>query len=298
MALADIKSLQNFDAPFYAVIGHPVAHSLSPFIHESWMTSCNIKSRYSAIDILPADLKSGVRALADKGCRGFNVTVPHKETIIPLCGKLDESARKIGAVNTVSIDENGTLTGFNTDAFGFIRNLQVQHKDFQFADKTALILGAGGATKAIVHGLLQQNIRAIYLANRTKSKAEKLVAEVGEAAVSPIDWERRYDVLADIDLLVNATTLGMEGQPPLCFDLGRLKKGATVYDIIYKPLMTDLLQNAKDKGFHVVTGLGMLLYQAQKAFEIWHGVRPDISDEFMLELENMAQGHKKTGDKA
>ena len=258
-----------------AVIGHPINHSKSPIIHNDWMARAGIVGVYEAIDIAPEDLDGRVHELVKAGYSGLNVTLPHKQSIMGLCGEVDMAAQKIGAVNTVKIQE-GKLFGYNTDAYGFIQNIKA-NAAFDFENKSAFVLGAGGAARAIIQGLIEAGISKIYLTNRTKEKAQELRG-MNSAVIEIVDWGVRESVLGNVDLLVNTTSLGMVGKPPLEIDLSGLKKSALVTDIVYTPLMTDLLAQARGGGHDIVSGVGMLLYQAQKSFEIWTGVLPEVDE--------------------
>jgi shikimate dehydrogenase len=253
------------------VIGHPIAHSKSPLIHNYWIAEHGLNGGYEAIDIPPEDLPEALpRLLRDEGYKGFNLTLPHKEIALGICDEIDDLARAVGAVNTVWIDESGKICGTNTDVFGFIENLGPVPLG------PAVILGAGGAAKAILHGLLQAGISEIRVTNRTRDKAEALAVN---GRVKVFDWDARHDALDRAALLVNTTSLGMYGKPPLEIDLGALPSSAVVNDIIYAPLMTDLLRAAEARGNSVVTGIGMLLHQARPAFEKWYGVLPDVPED-------------------
>lgn len=255
-----------------AVIGHPVAHSKSPLIHAYWLMQHDLAGHYRTIDIAPDALADGVRELVEDGYDGFNVTVPHKVAIMNLCADLDDTARAIGAVNTVVI-QDGKLYGKNTDAFGFIENLKQAQPCILF-DKPAMVLGAGGAARAVIYGLLQEGVPRIHLTNRSVNKAEQLAA-MDPARIDVVPWDRRHE-LNDISLLINTTSLGMAGQPALEINLTALPRGAVVYDIVYAPLMTDLLSAAQMRGNPIVTGIGMLLHQARAAFHVWTGVMPEV----------------------
>ncbi|MBL4803751.1 MAG: shikimate dehydrogenase [Alphaproteobacteria bacterium] len=263
-----------------AVIGHPVKHSKSPMIHQYWIEKYGFEGSYEAIDIAPETLDDGIKKLVDDGYKGFNVTIPHKESLMAICDEISHNANVIGAVNTVTI-EDGKLHGQNTDGFGFIHNILQNTGNFEFKGKRAAILGAGGATRAIASALIGEEIEQIVLLNRTKERAEKLAEDI--AFVSDIivveDWEKRSAVLEGIDLLVNATSLGMDGQHPLEIDLGALPETALVNDIVYSPLQTQLLKDAQARDLHTVTGIGMLLHQARPAFKSWFGLLPDVTDE-------------------
>lgn len=277
------KKLNIPEDTIAAVIGHPIAHSRSPLIHNSWLEQQGISGRYETIDVTPAALPSFCDDLRHSHLKGINVTIPHKEKIIPLCDEIDDTAQKIGAVNTISIKE-GKLHGTNTDAYGFIRNLQTSVSDMAFKDKKALVLGAGGACRAVLYGLIEQGMTDIRLTNRTTEKARALAAEFKGVRVIP--WDERADHISDIDLLVNTTSLGMHNQLPLEMNLDSLSSHTVVTDLIYNPLQTDLLKRAAGKGCPTVGGLGMLVYQAEKAFSLWFGDTPDITDDLIKELED------------
>jgi len=261
------------------VIGHPIKHSKSPLIHNHWIEKYGLEGLYEAIDIAPDTLKSDIQKLIDQSYAGFNVTIPHKESIMNLCDNIDETAQKIGAVNTVTIRDR-KLTGYNTDAFGFIENIKQTHPDFSFKDKSAFILGAGGAAKAVIYGLQQEGVKKIYITNRTKEKAEKLLQHFTNLKI--IEWcsnsEHDKQSLSESNLLINTTSLGMNGQPDLPYSANDINKDAIISDIVYAPLMTPLLESAQANGNKIVTGIGMLLHQARPAFEFWYGTKPDINE--------------------
>ena len=259
------------------VIGHPIKHSKSPLIHNHWIEKYGLSGEYTAIDIAPEDLKEGVQRLVDDGYAGFNVTIPHKQNIFKLCASVDDTAKAIGAVNTVVIKDSA-LHGTNTDAFGFIENIHRSAFGVDFVHRPAIVLGAGGAARAIVYALIGAGARQIIILNRTADKA-KDVAELNTDITSVAPWERRNDILRDAGILINTTSLGMSGKEPLEIDLALLPQDAVVSDIVYAPLMTGLLRQAESKGCQVVTGIGMLLHQARPAFEKWFGVLPDVTEE-------------------
>ena len=262
------------------VIGHPIKHSKSPLIHNYWIEKYGFDGDYGTIDIAPENLKDGISQLIDVGYAGFNVTIPHKESIIEYCDEVSHNAQVIGAVNTVTI-QDGKLHGQNTDGFGFIHNILGNTADFEFSGKRAVVLGAGGATRAIASALIGEKIEQIILLNRTRERAEKLASDI--AFVSDLivveDWDNRSSVLEGIDLLVNATSLGMDGQVALDIDLAALPDTALVNDIVYAPLQTQLLKDASSRGLQTVTGIGMLIHQARPAFKSWFGLLPDVTDE-------------------
>ncbi len=258
------------------VIGYPIKHSKSPVIHGHWMDTYNIDGDYQKIEIEPDNLNRNIKKLIQEKYNGFNVTIPFKEDIFKLCDYVDEHAKKIGAVNTVHI-KDGQLYGTNTDAFGFIQNIK-ENSTFQFENKCAFILGAGGASRAIIYGLLNEGIEKIYLSNRTRKRAEELQA-MSPDKIEIVEWGDKENSLYKTDLLINATSLGMVGQNVLSIDLTALPDHAIVTDIVYTPLMTPLLKQAQDKGHEIVTGIGMLLHQARPSFEAWTGIMPDVTSE-------------------
>jgi len=257
------------------VIGHPIAHSKSPLIHGYWLEKHGIRGCYERYDILPEFLEQGVSDLVEAGVRGFNVTIPHKIEIMKLCAELSDEARAIGAVNTVVVRNDGRLYGTNTDYFGFIENIRKAKPDFDFSYGSAVVLGAGGASRAVIYGLKKAGVPNITIVNRTVSKAEALAHEFGCGFVT---WETLPDILQSCHLLVNTTSLGMVGQGPLEINLSPLPDNCLVNDIVYAPLMTDLLKSAESRGLDFVTGIGMLLHQARPGFEAWFGKSVDVDD--------------------
>jgi shikimate dehydrogenase len=257
------------------VIGHPIAHSKSPLIHNHWIAQYGLSGIYDAVDIAPDTLKDGITKLIDAGYAGFNVTAPHKQAVMHLCAEIDDTACAIGAVNTVAI-KDGTLHGFNTDAFGFIENVRQHAFGVDFAARPVVVLGAGGAARAIVYGLLEAGAKEIIVTNRTFEKAQDIAA-INKDIVRAAAWDARAKILEGAGFLVNTTALGMAGKDALEIDLSRLPKDAVVSDIVYAPLMTELLTQADAGGRQIVTGIGMLLHQARPAFEKWFGVLPDVT---------------------
>jgi shikimate dehydrogenase len=265
------------------VIGNPVTHSLSPRLHGYWLQQYQIDGTYIPLQVAQEHLAEVIKALPKMGLRGVNITVPHKEAVMAMLDAIDPVAMCIGAVNTIIVEADGRLRGTNTDAYGFIENLKAA-KIFPLIRNKAVILGAGGAARAIIAGLLDEGIGSIILLNRSRDKAEQLAAHFG-AALQVKSWEARHEALAEAGLLVNTTLLGMAGQLPLDVQLDALPHDAVVTDIVYKPLKTPLLCAAEARGNLVVDGLGMLLHQAVKGFEAWYGVKPEVTDalrEFVL----------------
>ena len=260
------------------LIGHPVAHSKSPLIHNYWIKKYGLQGDYTALDIRPEHFQSTLRQLAKDGFKGLNVTLPFKEQALTLCDVLDNAARQAGAVNTLVFD-HGKIHGFNTDIFGFTESITESQPMFDFTQGPAVMLGAGGAAHAVLHALLGQKTPEIIVTNRTLEKARALAA--GHAQVQLVPWEQREDVLSRANILINTTALGLEGKEPLNLSLSSLKRGAVVCDIVYSPLYTPLLRAAQDRGHPVVTGIGMLLHQARPAFRKWFGVLPDLDTDLM-----------------
>ena len=264
------------------VLGWPVDHSLSPRVHGFWLRAYGIDGEYVRVPVAPEDFKDTLRRLAEDGFVGCNVTVPHKEKALKCVDEAHPLAKRIGAVNTVVLRSDGSLYGFNTDGFGFLENLRAGHKGFNPSVAPAVVLGAGGAARAIVSALLDAGAPEVRLLNRTLARAEDLAAElvgIGTGTLTVAPWNERADALEDAGLLVNTTTLGMQGKPPLDLDLSDLPQGALVNDIVYVPLETDLLARARARGNPVVDGLGMLLHQARPGFEAWFGQLPDVTDD-------------------
>jgi shikimate dehydrogenase len=258
------------------LLGWPVAHSRSPVIHNHWLAHYGIAGRYTLFAVPPEKLEAAVRGIATLGLRGCNVTTPHKQAIFPLLDRVDDLARKIGAVNTVVVEKDGTLTGFNNDGNGFIQSLRDADPRWRPDSGPILVLGAGGAARAVVASLAAQGAKEIRIANRTQDKAEEIADAVGPVA-KVLPWEQREKALDEIALLANATSLGMTGKPPLEISLDRLPTNALVGDLIYIPPETQLLAAARIRGNVTVNGLGLLLNQARPAFNAWFGVMPEIT---------------------
>jgi shikimate dehydrogenase len=259
------------------VIGWPIDHSLSPRLHGFWLQKYGIKGSYEAIAVDKKSLPSMMENLAKDGFSGLNITVPHKESVLQHLHTISDQARRIGAVNTVVVDENGQLSGTNTDGYGFIENLKQGCAKFDAAKGPAVVLGAGGAARAVVVALIDEGTPFIKLVNRTLERAKEIAADI-DGPIQIIDWGDRDIALKDAALLVNTTTLGMKGNPPLDISLDELPLEALVTDIVYAPLETDLLKAARLRGNATVDGLGMLLHQARPGFAAWFGVEPQVTD--------------------
>ncbi len=258
------------------VMGHPIGHSRSPLMHGYWLNKYGIDGTYEKLDVAPLDLEDFFARFKDAGWVGGNVTVPHKLAVIPHLARIDDVAEAMGAVNTIWWD-NGELVGGNSDSIGLMGNIDELAPGWDENASQAVVLGAGGATRAAVYGLLKRGLK-VAICNRTVSKAEDLAAHFG-AGVSAHGMDALDDLLPEADLLVNTTSLGMVGQPPLEIDLSHLKDDAVVNDVIYAPLETELLKNAKARGHRTVDGLGMLLHQGVVGFRHWFGVTPEITPE-------------------
>ncbi len=272
-----------------AVIGDPISHSLSPKIHNFFLQKYGIEGSYEAIKIAKDDLKKEVQNLVNQGFSGFNVTIPHKEEIFKICDFKSKTAQLTGAVNTVIITPDKKLFGHNSDAEGFINNLKNCAPEFDLNGKNAFVIGAGGAARAVVYALIKSGAKKICITNRNKIRAEELIKNFAKFSSEKkcelqfFDAENFEKNLSDCDLLINSTSLGMLGQAPLTLDLKNLKNSALVYDIVYKPLETELLSAAKKRGNKIVTGIGMLVEQALIGFEAWFKTKPE-SDEKLQKI--------------
>lgn len=263
-------------SPRAFVMGHPIAHSRSPMLHGYWLKRYGIAGSYERVDVPPDGLATFFDTFDEQGWVGGNVTVPHKTAVIPYLGRIDDAAEAMGAVNTIWREEDA-LVGGNTDSLGFMGNLDELVPGWDSTARRAVILGAGGATRAAAYGLKTRGLD-VALCNRTVAKAEALAAHFGDG-VSAHGLDDLDKLMRDADVLVNATSLGMVGQPPLEIDLAPLKSDAIVYDVVYVPLETALLKAAKARGLRTVDGLGMLLHQAVVGFSHWFGRTPEVTEE-------------------
>lgn len=259
------------------VIGWPIAHSRSPLIHGYWLKQYAIDGSYTRQPVEPASLAAFIADLPQAGLAGCNVTLPHKEAVFAMVSRADESTERLGAVNTVFM-RNGRTLGTNTDGEGFINSLRSSVPGFNILNDRVVVLGAGGASLAVVNAVLEQGASEVVVANRTLEKAEQLRQRFG-SKVLPLAWDKASDQLTECGLLVNTTSLGMKGQPELAVDLSRLPVEAVVTDIVYTPLRTKLLSDAAARGNRAVDGLGMLVHQAVRGFSLWFGVTPHVTHE-------------------
>jgi shikimate dehydrogenase len=276
-----VSNMAETKARAACLIGWPAAHSRSPLIHHYWLETLGIEGGYNIEAVPPEGFAEFVLHLKAHGFVGANVTIPHKEHALAL-SKPDARARAVGAANTLWY-ENGELRSTNTDIEGFIDNLDACVPGWDEATE-ALVLGAGGASRAVVFGLIERGIKRVHLANRTLERAAALADRFG-ANVLPVAWDAIADLLPRAKLLVNATSLGMHGQPALDLDTGLLPSHAVVADLVYVPLQTPLLAAARARGLKTADGLGMLLHQAVRGFELWFGQRPTVTPELRALVE-------------
>jgi shikimate dehydrogenase len=277
-----MKHLMNETCPKAFIVGHPVAHSRSPLIHGYWLRHYSLAGSYERLTVTQEDFSAFITSLKESGFAGGNVTLPHKETAFRLCGQVTDRANRIGAVNTLWF-EGDMLWGDNTDSLGFGAHCDACFgRDWTKTVTTALVLGAGGAARAIIASLLDQGLSDILIANRTRERAQNLINL--SPALSLIDWEDVPHELERVQCLVNTTALGMSGKPPLVLDLSPMCSGY-VSDIVYAPLETPLLRQAKTQGLAVADGLGMLLHQAAPGFARWFGTFPAVTRELRTLIE-------------
>jgi shikimate dehydrogenase len=265
------------------VMGWPITHSRSPVIHKHWFAEHGLRGDYVLLPVQAERLAEALRGLPALGFAGCNLTIPHKIAALALVDRVEPLAQRIGAVNTVVVEKDGSLTGRNTDAEGFMQSLHDAQPDWRADQAPAVVIGAGGAARAVIAGLLQHGATEVRVCNRTWDTALALQHEFGNA-VRPVAWEQRGDALFESGLLVNTTNQGMQGQPPLDLALQYLPQGALVADIVYAPLQTPLLTAATEHGNPTVNGLGMLINQARLAFEAWTGALPANTAELRAQV--------------
>lgn len=266
------------------IMGWPVAHSRSPMLHNFWLDKYGLPGAYVQLPVAPGQLAPALSGLTALGFRGCNLTLPHKVDALKLVHALDPLARRMGAINTIVVQADGSLKGFNNDGFGYIQSLVDASPEWRADAGPVTVLGAGGAARAVVLSLAERGAKEIRLLNRTQSKAQALADEFG-GPVKVLPWEARHEALEGVALLVNTTSQGMHGNAPLQLDLDKLPRRALVSDVIYVPLETPLLAAARQRGNLTVNGLGMLLNQARPAFHAWFGVMPEITPELRRAVE-------------
>jgi shikimate dehydrogenase len=271
-------SILSGKAKIAGVMGWPLAHSLSPRLHGYWLEQYGIDGAYVPLPVRSENIVDAMKALPKLGFSGANVTVPHKEAAFASVDSMTDTARRIGAVNTIIVQPDGRLCGDNTDAFGFVENLKSGDPAWTAKAGPAVVFGAGGAARAVCAALLDEGVPALRLCNRSGDRTSRLAADLG-GSIEAIPWDARSEALEHAALMVNTTTLGMIGHPPLDLDLAKLPVDAVVTDIVYNPLRTRLLTEAAERGNPVVDGLGMLLHQARPGFSAWFGVDPAVTDD-------------------
>ena len=269
--------------PLAGVIGDPISHSKSPKLFRHWLGRYNLPGHYVPLKVASEDFESVVRTLPKMGFVGANVTIPHKEAALELADKATDRAILIGAANTLVFTKNGQIRADNTDGYGFVANLQQGAPEWTPDAGPAVVLGAGGAARAVLATLIEVGVPTIFLSNRTRGRAEVLQQAFGPR-VQVVDWLEAGNAIEDAQTIINTTSLGMVGQPELRVPLDGLQPGNVVTDLVYAPLETRLLREARQVGCHAVDGLGMLLHQAVPGFERWFGMRPEVDHETRLSV--------------
>tara|TARA_B100001121_G_C18579916_1_gene569198 strand:- start:164 stop:1009 length:846 start_codon:yes stop_codon:yes gene_type:complete len=260
------------------VIGNPIAHSKSPKLHNYWLSKYKINGFYIPFSVTTENLETSIKSLMALGFSGVNVTIPHKTNVLSFADSITDRASLIGAANTLYFSKRGKIHADNTDGYGFIQNIIDEIPDYDFYDKTALIYGAGGSARAIASALLSNGVKEVGITNRTRSKAQIISENLG-AKVSVVDWRSAPDTITKVDIIINATSMGMVGQPDFSQPISRAKKTALVVDIVYNPLITELIKEAKKLKLKTVGGIGMLINQAVPGFEHWFQKKPQIDEE-------------------
>ena len=271
------------------VMGWPVMHSRSPLLHNYWFKQHDLAGTYVPLAIRPEGLAAALRALHPLGFAGVNLTIPHKQHAMTIVDEVDTVAMRIGAISCVVVRADGSLVGSNNDCYGFIHNLKQEQPGWRADTGPIVVLGAGGGSRAVCYGLLQEGAKEIRLVNRTLARAKGIAAEFGDV-IEALPWEDRHDALEGAAMVVNATSQGMSGQPKLDIRLDRLPKGALVADIIYVPLETPFLAAARNRGNRTVNGLGILLHQGRPAWKAWFGVEPEVTAELRVMMEKSIRG--------
>ena len=265
-------------------MGWPVAHSRSPVIHNHWVSEHGLLGAYVLLPVQPERIETALRALPVLGFAGCNLTIPHKVAALAVVDRVEALAQRIGAINTIVVEDDGSLTGRNTDGFGYIQSLLDARPNWRAETGAAVVVGAGGAARAVIVGLMDSGATEIRLTNRSWAKAHDMAQEFG-GPVCAIPWEDRHDALAAAALVVNTTNQGMRGEAALDLRLDQLPAPALVSDIIYVPLETPLLAAARLRGHVTVNGLGMLLNQARPAFTAWFGVQPEVTPALVAKVQ-------------
>ena len=262
------------------VLGNPIAHSKSPILHQFWLKQNKIKGFYIPLKVSENDLEMTLRNLPKIGFSGVNVTVPHKESVMSFAKIKTERASLIGSANTLTFLPEGCFKADNTDGYGFMKNLEEQAPVWDPKEAKVLILGAGGACRAVIGALLESGVKKLHVTNRTQKRAKDL-QEFFNSQIELIEWSEKEELLKNVNTVINATTLGMVGSDELQFSLSKANENTTIVDLVYNPINTPLLVEAHKKGCHVVNGIGMLLHQATPGFKEWYGVKPTITKELL-----------------
>ena len=260
------------------VIGNPIAHSKSPKLHNYWLSKYKINGFYIPFSVTNDKLETSIKSLIELGFSGVNITIPHKTSVLSFADSITDRAALIGAANTLYFSKSGKIHADNTDGYGFIQNIVDEIPDYDFYDKIALIYGAGGSARAIASALLSSGVKEVGITNRTRSKAQIISENLG-AKVSVVDWRAAPDTITKVDIIINATSMGMVGQPDFSQPISRAKKTALVVDIVYNPLITGLIKEAKKLKLKTVGGIGMLINQAVPGFEHWFQKKPQVDEE-------------------
>ncbi len=269
----------NENPPYLAgVIGHPIHQSKSPKLHNYWLAKHKINGFYIPFSVTTEKLQFSIESLIGLGFKGVNVTIPHKTNVLSYADSVTDRAALIGAANTLYFSKSGKIHADNTDGYGFIQNIIDEIPNYDFYEKTAIIYGAGGSARAIASGLISNGVREVGITNRTRSKAQIISENLG-AKVSVVDWRTAPEAIGKADLIINATSMGMVGQPDFSQPISRAKKTALVIDIVYNPLITELLKEARKLKLKTIGGIGMLINQAVPGFEHWFQKTPVIDDE-------------------
>jgi len=266
------------------VMGWPVMHSRSPLMHNHWMAQQGLAGTYVPLAIMPGTLAAALRALNPLGFSGCNLTIPHKQEAMKIVDEVDDVARKIGAISCVVVRSDGSLFGTNNDWLGFIGNLKEDRSAWRADEGPVAVIGAGGGGRALCYALLREGATEIRLVNRTFSKAAAIASEFG-GPIQVLPWDQRHDALEGVAMVVNATSQGMVGQPPLDLQLDKLPQPALAADIIYTPIETPFLAAARQRGNRTLNGLGMLLHQGPPAWKLWFGIEPTVTAELRQRME-------------
>ena len=265
------------------VLGFPVRHSKSPLLHNYWIEKYSVNAYYVPLEVSRLDFPEVINTLPKMGFRGANVTIPHKESALEYCHGVSDRAALIGATNTLKFSSDGAIFADNTDGYGFAQNIKHCVPSWKASAGPALVIGAGGASRAIIHALLEEGAMEVMLVNRTKDRAEFLRKEFG-AKVVVHDWIELDSILSEALTIINASSRGMRGYPDLELKVENLRRDAIVNDLVYTPIHTKFLRDAAKRGCRAVDGLGMLMHQAAAAFEIWFGILPEVDGELRRNL--------------